>query len=77
METQALENLNAFQERYSGLVLPFPHTDRGTIAALTEIVLRQQEEIAELKEYVEKQKQAESDRSADGLDRYYRGLNYE
>jgi hypothetical protein len=56
LEEQAIENLENFQEHYSKLSTPFKQTSNGTIAALTEIIIKQQKEIAEIKEYIENQK---------------------
>ena len=43
--------------------------------SFAELIVTQQEEITELKRYVEKQKQHDSDKSANGLDEYYRGTS--
>jgi hypothetical protein len=47
------------------------------LESFAELIAEQQEQIYKLTEYVEKQKQAESDRSANGLDSYYRVLRDE
>jgi hypothetical protein len=47
------------------------------LESFAELIVEQQEQIHELTKYVEKQKQAELDRSANDLDSYYRGLSDE
>ncbi len=56
LEEEALENLEEFKRHYSGNIPPVPEICSGTVAALTQIVLQQQKEISELKDYVEDQK---------------------
>jgi len=55
IEEESLENLKEFQEHYLGFRLPFCDNNK-LLVSLTEIILKQQEQIEELRQYVEDQK---------------------
>jgi hypothetical protein len=57
-EEEALEHLEDFQKHYLGFINPlaFDSGFKNSLVALTAIVLKQQKEISELKDYVEDQK---------------------
>jgi hypothetical protein len=76
-EEEALQNLEEFQEFYLNREprLPFSRKFESLYVSLTEIVLKQQKEINELREYVEEQKELEKEREADNYHKYQMSLS--